>query len=91
MVSSHITVDGSQSVVSIVAAGPQGPPGASGVPEGGIDGQVVGKLGDGTTWLSIGTSEEIDTKIATHDQASAAHLAKTSGRDFVALFQNGLV
>lgn len=37
------------------------------------------------------TSEEVDTKIATHNQATAVHPNATSGRDFVALFQNGLV
>lgn len=36
--------------------------------------------------------EEIDTRIATHNQSpSPIHDNATSGRDFVALFQNGLV
>ena len=35
--------------------------------------------------------EEIDTKIATHNQATPVHSNATSGRDYVALFQNGLV
>ena len=33
----------------------------------------------------------MDTKIATHNQATPIHPGATSGRDFVALFQNGLV
>lgn len=35
--------------------------------------------------------EEIDTRIATHNQTAPIHESATSGRDFVALFQNGLV
>ena len=34
--------------------------------------------------------EQIDTKIATHNQSVGAHPGSSSGRDFVALFQNGL-
>lgn len=73
------------------SGGPQGPPGASALPPGGENGQVLGKLGAGTQWLSVGTSEEIDTKIATHSQQEVVHLNATSGRDFAALFENGLV
>ena len=70
--------------------GPQGPEGV-GVPPGGTDGQVVGKSGITTVWLDVGTSTEIDTKIATHNQAEVVHTNASSGRDFVALFQNGLI
>jgi hypothetical protein len=35
--------------------------------------------------------EEVDSRIATHNQATPVHPGATSGRDFVALFQNGLV
>lgn len=35
--------------------------------------------------------EAVDDKIATHNQATPVHPNATSGRDFVALFQNGLV
>lgn len=35
--------------------------------------------------------EEIDTRIAIHDQGTPIHTNATSGRDFVALFQNGLI
>lgn len=65
--------------------------GQSVLPPGGTDGQVLGKSGASTTWLSVGTSGEIDTKIALHDQAEEVHNNATSGRDFVALFQNGLI
>lgn len=34
---------------------------------------------------------EVDTKIATHNQTTPIHGAATSGRDFAALFQNGLI
>ena len=86
----HIVVNSANRTVSVVQSGPIGPPGASALPEGGVDGQVLGKLGASTTWLTIGTSEEIDTKIAIHDQATPIHTNATSGRDFSALFLNGL-
>lgn len=35
--------------------------------------------------------EEVDTRIATHNQAEVVHQSAVSGRDFVALFQNGLI
>lgn len=35
--------------------------------------------------------DEIDTRIATHNQTAPIHESATSGRDFVALFQNGLI
>lgn len=35
--------------------------------------------------------EEIDTRVAAHNQATPIHQSATSGRDFVALFQNGLI
>jgi len=76
--------------VSVINTGPQGPPGVSGIPDGGVTGQVIGKADTGTVWLSIGTSEEVDTKIATHAQAEEVHTNATSGRDYAALFQNGL-
>lgn len=82
---------GSNKSVSVINTGPQGPPGPSAVPEGGTDGQVIGKLGASTTWLSLGTAEEVDTKIAAHAQAEQVHINSTSGRDYVALFQNGLI
>lgn len=34
---------------------------------------------------------EIDSRVAAHNQATPIHSNATSGRDFVALFQNGLV
>lgn len=75
--------------VVVTQAGPVGPSGL--IPSGGVDGQVIGKLGSGTTWLSIGTSEEIDTKIAEHEQSTPVHTNATSGRDFSAFFLNGLI
>lgn len=35
--------------------------------------------------------DEIDTRIATHNQTAPIHESATSGRDFAALFQNGLI
>ena len=35
--------------------------------------------------------EEIDTRIGAHDQATPVHTSASSGRDFAALFLNGLV
>jgi hypothetical protein len=34
---------------------------------------------------------EVDARIAVHNQAEVVHTNATSGRDFVALFENGLV
>lgn len=65
-----IEVEPATSSVSIINAGPPGPPGS-------VDLAPV--------------IEEIDTKIATHNQATPVHPGATSGRDFSALFQNGLV
>jgi len=53
-----------------------GPPGPPGTP-GSVDMAPV--------------IEEIDTRIGVHNQATPIHPGATSGRDFVALFQNGLV
>lgn len=89
--SQKVVVNPASSAVSVVNAGPQGPPGASALPAGGVDGQVLGKLGTTTQWLDIGTTDEIDTKIAAHATAEVSHTQSTSGRDFVALFQNGLI
>lgn len=86
----RLVVDGTGSI-SVISAGPPGPPGASALPPGGTDGQVLGKQGSTTTWLSVGTSEEVDTKIAAHNQAEVVHPNASSGRDFSALFENGLV
>lgn len=68
--------------VEVIASTPSvgvinaGPPGPPGAP-GSVDmGPVV---------------EEIDTRIATHNQTAPIHASATSGRDFVALFQNGLI
>ena len=54
-----------------------GPPGPAGPP---------GSDADPTPIL-----EQVDIRIATHNQASPVHQMATSGRDFVALFQNGLI
>ena len=35
--------------------------------------------------------EEVDTRIATHNQTTPIHTTATSGRDFAAFFQNGLI
>ncbi len=35
--------------------------------------------------------ELVDTMIATHNQAEVVHAQASSGRDFAALFQNGLI
>lgn len=63
--------------VSSISTINAGPPGPPGAP-GVVDmGPVV---------------EEIDARIATHNQhVSPIHESATSGRDFVALFQNGLI
>lgn len=52
-----------------------GPPGPAG--PAGVDGSV--------------DYSEVDSRIAAHNQASPVHAMATSGRDFVALFQNGLI
>ena len=72
----QITVDPSTSVVTVTSAGPQGPPGAI----GNIDPNDLGVITD-----------EIDTRVATHEQATPIHTNSTSGRDFAAFFQNGLI
>lgn len=59
----------SDSSISVINAGPPGPPGAN----GGV------------------SLEEVDSRVALHNQAEVVHTNATSGRDFVALFQNGLV
>ena len=38
-----------------------------------------------------GSSVDVDARIAAHDQQEQAHTNATSGRDFSALFLNGLV
>lgn len=73
---SSVEVTEAVSSVSVINAGPPGPPGTPGSV-------------DPSDLLAI--SSEIDTKIATHNQTAPIHEAATSGRDFVALFQNGLV
>lgn len=35
--------------------------------------------------------DEVDVRIGTHNQSTPVHEMATSGRDFVALFQNGLI
>jgi len=87
----HISLNPQNQRAIVVSSGPQGPPGASALPEGGVDGQVLGKLGTSTTWLTVGTSTEIDTKLADHNSATPVHPNATSGRDFAALFLNGLI
>ena len=87
----HIEVKPDTQIALVTPSGPQGPPGASQLPPGGVDGQVIGKLGAGTQWLTIGTSTEIDTKIEEHNTSSNPHENVASGRDFSALFLNGLV
>ncbi|MCA9368316.1 hypothetical protein KC887_08765 [Candidatus Kaiserbacteria bacterium] len=84
-----LEINEANGTAAIISAGPVGPSGL--IPPGGTDGQVLGKQGVSTTWLSVGTSEEIDTKIAEHNQAEVAHTQISSGRDFSALFLNGLV
>ena len=44
-----------------------------------------GDVGSGTT------IEVVDAMIATHNQAEVVHAQASSGRDFAALFQNGLI
>lgn len=54
----------------------------------------VGVLGfpvDGGGVDPVEILQEVDTRIATHNQATPVHDSATSGRDFVALFQNGLI
>lgn len=68
--------------VTVTAAGSSistinaGPPGPPGTP-----GEVN----------MVPVIDEIDTRIATHNQTAPIHESATSGRDFVALFQNGLI
>lgn len=62
--------------VSLILAGPQGPPGQNGL-SGDVDASLF--------------FDEIDTKIAAHEQAAVVHINATSGRNFVALFENGLI
>lgn len=71
-----IVVANPSGAVSILNAGPIGPPGMNGL-SGDYD----------ATQLLV----EMDTKIATHNQATPVHTTATSGRDFAALFQNGLI
>jgi hypothetical protein len=72
-----VTVVAAGSSVSVINAGPPGPPGTPGSV-------------DPSDLLLI--SQEIDSKVATHNQhVSPIHENATSGRDFVALFQNGLI
>jgi hypothetical protein len=60
---------------TVVLAGPQGPRGLSGAVE-----------------YVEGVDEQfVDEKIATHNQSDGAHPGSSSGRDFSALFQNGLI
>jgi hypothetical protein len=80
---SRIEYNPQTEAVDVIAAGSSvsvinaGPPGPPGTP-----GEVN----------MVPVIEEIDTRIATHNQhVSPIHESATSGRDFVALFQNGLV
>jgi len=73
---SSVEVTEAGSSVSVINAGPPGPPGTPGSV-------------DPSDLLAI--SSEIDTKIATHNQTAPIHESATSGRDFVALFENGLI
>lgn len=79
---SRIIFNPATEVVTVIAAESSigvinaGPPGPPGAP-GSVDmGLVV---------------DEINTRVATHNQTAPIHESATSGRDFVALFQNGLV
>jgi len=49
-----------------------------------------GPPGIGSANLDI-VIDEIDTRIAVHNQTTPIHTSATSGRDFAALFQNGLI
>lgn len=71
-----VTVSQPSTSVTVVNAGPPGPTGQNGL------------SGDYDASLLL---DEVDTRIATHNQASPVHTQATSGRDFVALFQNGLI
>lgn len=71
-----VSVVSGVSSVSVVNAGPPGPAG------------IPGLSGDTDTAQLL---QEVDTKIATHTQAEVVHTNATSGRDFVALFENGLI
>lgn len=63
--------------VNVVNAGPVGPAG------------IPGLSGEADTAELLA---EVDSKIATHAQAMAPiHTNATSGRDFSALFENGLI
>ena len=73
---SSVEVTEAASSVSVINAGPPGPPGTPGSIEP-------------SDLLQI--SEEIDTKVAAHNQATPVHESATSGRDFVALFENGMI
>jgi hypothetical protein len=75
---SSVEVTEAVSSVSVINAGPPGPAGPPGLVEL-----------DPSDLLEI--SETIDTKIGIHNQASPIHESATSGRDFVALFENGLI
>ena len=72
-----VVAEASPGAVTVVLGGPVGPAGADGAGGGGFNMTDV--------------EDEIDTRIATHNQATARHPGSTSGRDFVALFQNGLI
>ena len=79
---SRIEYNPQTEAVDVIAAGSSvsvinaGPPGPPGTP-GSVD--------------MVPVVEEINTRIATHNQTAPIHESATSGRDFVALFQNGLV
>lgn len=71
-----ISISPSGSAVAIVNAGPVGPPG------------IPGLSGDADTAELLA---EVDNKIAIHTQSQVVHTNATSGRDFVAFFENGLI
>lgn len=79
-----------------------GEPGVAAIAGSGASGTL--KIGDGVTpWNDLLPPGEdaaaealaiaalIDAKVAEHNQATDVHATVTSGRDFVALFQNGLI
>lgn len=62
-----------------------------GVAVGVVNAGPPGPPGSIGSFSMVPVIEEIDTKIAQHDQGTPIHTTATSGRDFAALFQNGLI
>lgn len=71
-----IVVSPADESVSVILAGPPGPRGAPGL-SGDLDPEAL--------------QEFVDVSVAAHNQAETVHTNATSGRDFAALFENGLV